>query len=393
MTTQLNEQDIVEILSQLMCNFADLCINDKEIARLRSAICDAHGGSITKHSTKRLLDRYFPDRNYFRNHPDKNRRRDLTVLFKSCYVLICFYQQQYDALKYRSIEELKQHYPQFTERNLFDDELELLLRFRNLMRIALEVIDAHGNKHMLLKIAGRLEGSQREYITGGGQTLAVKCRVEIYEQEGAVQPRKRPPRIAVPFVSLSNIDAAQNSSAVMENDSVCGKRKASALADEPRCGGRMKLETGPVDQHLSSCATAVTSEASKGIKLLPPPVKVAGVYSQLSAPIGLPRWRVPHQNQESQQERQEQSDTSECSRIHDKAKSSAGSMADTIRINSGFNTPLNSVRSMSREEKLKLLQKRLMELPLEAFTDVKIQRMYRLVMHKSRANQIKRLPY
>lgn len=190
----LSSEEMHEIFSFLHRNFADMCLTEEESSRLKSCIEEANGTTITKFTTKRVLERYFQDRKYFSDHPDKNRRRDLTVLFKSCYVLICFYQHRYAHLKYKSVEELKQNYPQFAQRNLFDDELQLLLRFRNLMRIALVIIDAQSNKHVLLKIAGRLEGSHREYITGGGQTLAVKCRVEIYEREGAVQPKKRPER-------------------------------------------------------------------------------------------------------------------------------------------------------------------------------------------------------
>jgi hypothetical protein len=71
-------------------------------------------------------------------------------------------------------------------------ELQYLLNYRNYLRIALQIIPARLNKQLLLKVASRLEGSKNEYITGGGQKIAVTRRVDIYEKEGNVTKSAKP---------------------------------------------------------------------------------------------------------------------------------------------------------------------------------------------------------
>jgi hypothetical protein len=71
-------------------------------------------------------------------------------------------------------------------------ELQYLLNYRNYLRISLQIIPARLNKQLLLKVASRLEGSKNEYITGGGQKIAVTRRVDIYEKEGNVTKSAKP---------------------------------------------------------------------------------------------------------------------------------------------------------------------------------------------------------
>ena len=73
-------------------------------------------------------------------------------------------------------------------------ELQYLLAFRNIIRVALLVIPPLSNKQLLLNIGGRLEGSGNEYITGTGQKICVTRRVIIYEQEGRVTSQKKKPK-------------------------------------------------------------------------------------------------------------------------------------------------------------------------------------------------------
>lgn len=75
-------------------------------------------------------------------------------------------------------------YPQY--RNLPVEEIDLLLNFRNRLAVALLLIPAYRNKGILIKVAGRLEGSDRVYVLGTGQTEDVDRREFIYNQEGNV---------------------------------------------------------------------------------------------------------------------------------------------------------------------------------------------------------------
>mmetsp|Transcript_23842 Transcript_23842/g.32662 ORF Transcript_23842/g.32662 Transcript_23842/m.32662 type:complete len:320 (+) Transcript_23842:57-1016(+) len=95
----------------------------------------------------------------------------------------------YERIKLRSIEELRAKYPTITNKIYSSEELQLFLEYVNSLRMALSIIPAKNNKRLLMDIASRLEGlSPMTYITGSGQTPATKRRVEVYEQEGNVQP-------------------------------------------------------------------------------------------------------------------------------------------------------------------------------------------------------------
>ena len=70
-----------------------------------------------------------------------------------------------------SVDELLRRYPDFVEVKE-RQELQYLLAFRNIIRIALLVIPPLSNKQLLLNnIGGRLEGSGNEYIIGTGQDM------------------------------------------------------------------------------------------------------------------------------------------------------------------------------------------------------------------------------
>jgi hypothetical protein len=97
------------------------------------------------------------------------------------------------------VDELLRRYPDFVEVKE-RQELQYLLAFRNIIRIALLVIPPLSNKQLLLNIGGRLEGSGNEYITGTGQKICVTRRVIIYEQEGSVTVQKKKPKI--PYAHL-----------------------------------------------------------------------------------------------------------------------------------------------------------------------------------------------
>lgn len=189
MTTTLPKEVQNEVFETIKRNFADFPLFDQLVEQnLKIAIEESNDIEINYLSTKRVIERYY-DVQSFRSPEQKNILRTINVIFKSCYVLILYYRKIDEPLFLTSVEDLLKEYPQF--QGLEVAELSLLLKFRNMLKIALMVIPARKNKQILLKIVGRLEGEQKDYITGGGQTKAVNRRVEIYEKEGGVCAEKK----------------------------------------------------------------------------------------------------------------------------------------------------------------------------------------------------------
>ena len=117
------------------------------------------------------------------------------VIFKAAIVYCLSLRQEYVFDKFNTVEELLSDYPSFSDCEDFDSlELEYLVEFRNMMKVALDIIPGRCNKRLLLSICTILEGSGRSYATGGTQSLATSRRVLIYEQESGIKPRKRIPR-------------------------------------------------------------------------------------------------------------------------------------------------------------------------------------------------------
>lgn len=114
------------------------------------------------------------------------------LILRTAYVLILSYHPQNQHLMSGDVHQLLKDYPQFQGQD--EEELRYLLHFRNYLRLALIIIPARLSKQLLIKIAARLEGSRKEYITGGGQKQCVTRRVDIYENEGHIHAEKRTER-------------------------------------------------------------------------------------------------------------------------------------------------------------------------------------------------------
>lgn len=188
-------------------------------SKLSNLIDDVNNGSlkINPNSTKNILTRYFEKNALL----DKDAKASLEKIFKSCIVLILYYQEDPDInafCKYSSISELLEDYPSFSRDMCSPEELQYLMRFRNIMMVSFIVIPASNNKNLLVKIAARLEGSHNgEYCTGGGQRKCVTRRTDIYYKEGNVQPSKK-------VRKNTSINESDNG-----NGSGSGKRKIKEL--------------------------------------------------------------------------------------------------------------------------------------------------------------------
>lgn len=196
MPYQLNEVQQEEIFFRIKESFKDLAFFDQLIAdKLKLLIRDTNRIEIDTKTTRKLTERYY-DVSGFTTEKDKAILSQIHVVLRTAYVLILSYSPENRALFYNSIDELKTNYPQFRDQD--EEELKFLLHFRNYMKLALKIIPARLSKQLLLRIVARLEGSGKEYITGGGQKQCVTRRVEIYEKEGDVHAEKRTERIRHP---------------------------------------------------------------------------------------------------------------------------------------------------------------------------------------------------
>jgi hypothetical protein len=187
-----------EIFEKVKTSFVDFTLFDQLVAKqLKQAISDSNNIDIDAKSVRKLTEKYF-DSDSFKTEQQKLLLTQIQLILRTAYVVILSYHENIQPLLWKDVSTLLEHYPQFQGQE--EDELRYLLNFRNFLRVALIIIPARLNKQLLLKIAAKLEGSRNEYITGGGQKPCVTRRVEIYEQEGNIQPEKRQDRIRPPKI-------------------------------------------------------------------------------------------------------------------------------------------------------------------------------------------------
>lgn len=185
-----------EIFEKVRTAFSDFALFEQIVGKqLKQLISDANNIEIDAKSLRKLTEKYF-DVDSFKTEQQKLILQQIHLVLRTAYVVILSYHENVKPLLWNDVNKLLENYPQFQGQD--EDELKYLLTFRNYLRVSLLIIPARLNKQLLLKIAAKLEGSRNEYITGGGQKPCVTRRVEIYEQEGNIQPEKRQDRIRPP---------------------------------------------------------------------------------------------------------------------------------------------------------------------------------------------------
>lgn len=178
------QEEVFHIIKKTFSDVPEITQEDVEKA-LRLAISE---NIPNMRSTKVVMEKFYPD---LKDKLDK-KYKNINEIMKTTYTLMLNYVPESDRLKC-STEDFLVRYPEFV--NESEDELKYLLQFRNFMKLALELIPPNQNKGILMAIASRLEGSGKDYVTGGGQKLETQNRVLIYENEGQVRVAKRPNRI------------------------------------------------------------------------------------------------------------------------------------------------------------------------------------------------------
>jgi len=178
------------IYHEIKSCFSDLYYFDDIIAtKLFQAIQNCNITEINPNTVDKVAERYF-DKKLLRTTDQKLVWAQIRIIFKACYILILSTAEMYKSMQWVDIPTLLMHYPEFRDESV--EELCLLLKFRNMLKIALQVIPAENHKNCLLKIAARLEGSRKEYITGGGSKPAVRRRELVFTRESGISPVKRP---------------------------------------------------------------------------------------------------------------------------------------------------------------------------------------------------------
>ena len=158
--------------------------------RLMSIIRSLHQNGNYRHPDriKDIMKENF-DISLFRTKNEKKILFEMEVVVKAAAVYYLSIGMENIFEMYNTTEELLQEYPTFLSYDVEIWELKNLLVYRNMMRLALDIIPAKCNKHLLMRICATLEGSGKAYLTGGTQSLATTRRVLIYERESNI---KRP---------------------------------------------------------------------------------------------------------------------------------------------------------------------------------------------------------
>lgn len=229
-----------EIFNQIKSSFSDFCPFDQVADQLKKAIIDSDNIELNSKTIQKVAERYF-DVKSFKCAEKKLEWVQIQLIFKTCYVLILSHQARSRSLLWDSTDTLIEKYPQFE--GIDSEELQLLLNFRNMVKVTLTLIPAKLNKDRILKIASHLEGSQNNYVTGGGQKPAVERRVKIYEQEGNITAAKRPDR---------------KPSATTEY-SESGKRKASTTSKK----NTKRMSTDSDEDHRMCPLSSLSNAASR----------------------------------------------------------------------------------------------------------------------------------
>jgi len=189
MLTQLEKE---EVFNRLKIIFSDITYLPEVEPKLLLAINECDRIELSFANVKNFARRFYETGRY-ETEDEKKKWREIQWIFATCCVLIVSYQERAREKFWHSVSTLMEAYPMFAEL-ANRDELDLLLKFRNMLVAATLVLNPRLNKELIIYVAGRLEGTQRRYITGKGQRDAVSMRVKIYEQEGQITPEVRPYR-------------------------------------------------------------------------------------------------------------------------------------------------------------------------------------------------------
>ena len=131
---------------------------------------------------RNIFERYFGPKKDFKSHPEFVR--GVTMMLEACYIRVLSERDEGKRVMLTSFKQLADEFPSIASlhQGPSDDDWELLLGFRNMLKVSLLLIAPYRNRDKLWELASRLEGSGNEYHRGGGQRDEVTWRVTIFEE-------------------------------------------------------------------------------------------------------------------------------------------------------------------------------------------------------------------
>lgn len=168
--------------------------------RLREIISTTCASPVDELTMKTLMKKNF-NKKLFRTKREKAFIFSVEVVLKSAIVFHISKTRLNIHDDIDTVDELLAEYNEYTIFNpsvMDETEMQYLLNFRNMMKVALQIIPAKRNKMLLISICSVLEGSGKIYVTGGTQSISTSRRMCIFEHESGIQKRRRPERKVVP---------------------------------------------------------------------------------------------------------------------------------------------------------------------------------------------------
>jgi hypothetical protein len=168
--------------------------NSAILERIRYIITNfcSEESRICSSSVAELMTMYFQPNGFRADSIEKEVLSEVEVIVKAGVVYFLALRLLSTFDKINDTEEFAKDYPEFSGTDDIDDlELQYLLIYRNMMKVAIGVIEPEGHKRLLMRICSFLEGSRRSYATGGTQSPSTSRRVLIYERESGIQCSRR----------------------------------------------------------------------------------------------------------------------------------------------------------------------------------------------------------
>ena len=156
-------------------------VGEKQLRVMMKCACEDNGAN----NIGSIIDNYLRDTTEIKNGLIFN----LNVTLRSAAVL--HYSNRPEAVfeKFNIVEELFDEYPTFRS-VIGAEELHMLLRFRNMMRLTLNIIPPHGNMSLIMSVCTILAGRYNmiEDDIGSCPLLATLRRMLIFEIESSKIP-------------------------------------------------------------------------------------------------------------------------------------------------------------------------------------------------------------
>jgi hypothetical protein len=122
-----------------------------------------------------------------------HRKDERRLCFEAALTLLYHYRNESEMLKIRFMEGFLTKYPEFNDVVVDSCERNVLMKYRNMMKVVLRFQPPRNHKAHIMDLVTRLtEGLSTQYVTGSGEKPATRRRVLIFERETQIRPLCRP---------------------------------------------------------------------------------------------------------------------------------------------------------------------------------------------------------